>query len=258
MACERLRDKQEIEEHLRRDVHLHLYALGDLDAFFWPYTAWYGLRSGDDLRAVALVYTGQPLPVLLALDRDPEAMGELLNSIRDYLPDRFYSHLSPGLESVFTRTHRADLHGEHYKMALRDRAKPESADYSGTIPLGAKDLDELQEFYAESYPGNWFDPRMLETGQYYGIRERGRLVSAGGVHVYSPRYGVAALGNIATHPGQRGRGHGTAVTARICQSVGVESIGLNVKTDNESAIASYTRLGFEIASIYGEFLFDAG
>ena len=97
---------------------------------------------------------------------------------------------------------------------------------------------------------------MLATQQYFGIRIGGQLVSAGGIHVYSSQYSVAALGNIATHPAHRRRGYGKAVTARICQSVSkaVDRIGLNVKADNHNAITCYERLGFEIIATYGEFM----
>jgi predicted GNAT family acetyltransferase len=97
---------------------------------------------------------------------------------------------------------------------------------------------------------------MLDTHQYFGIRSGGQLVSAGGIHVYSPVYGVAALGNIATHPTHRGKGYGKAVTARVCQSVAkaVKEIGLNVKADNQPAITCYERLGFKTIAVYGEFM----
>jgi predicted GNAT family acetyltransferase len=99
------------------------------------------------------------------------------------------------------------------------------------------------------------DKDMLETKQYYGIRRFGELVSVAGVHVYSRRYRVAALGNVTTHPDYRGRGYGRIVTARVCQSLlrDIEHIGLNVKADNISAIKCYERLGFEVINSYGEF-----
>src|SRR5438093_529591 len=83
---------------------------------------------------------------------------------------------------------------------------------------------------------NWFDPRMLETGHYYGIRQDGTLLSIAGVHVYSPRYRVAALGNITTRPAARGHGLATLVTAKLCQELlrSVDEIGLNVRADNAS------------------------
>ena len=96
---------------------------------------------------------------------------------------------------------------------------------------------------------------MLETKQYYGIRQSGELVSAAGVHVYSRRYKVAALGNITTHPKYRGRGYGRTVTAKVCNSLlhDIDDVGLNVKADNTSAIMCYERLGFEVVDSYGEF-----
>ncbi|HEX4607636.1 MAG TPA: GNAT family N-acetyltransferase, partial [Urbifossiella sp.] len=110
--------------------------------------------------------------------------------------------------------------------------------------------------YAASYPGNWFAPRMLETGCYYGVRRGGELVSVAGVHVYSPRYGAAALGNITTRPDHRGRGLGAAVTARVCRELlraGVACVGLNVKADNAAAVRCYQALGFEPVADYAEY-----
>jgi predicted GNAT family acetyltransferase len=113
----------------------------------------------------------------------------------------------------------------------------------------------LVRLYDESYPGNWFDPRMLQTGQYFGLRESRQLVSVAGVHVYSERYRVAAVGNVVTHPAHRNKGYGRAVTARLCQLLleTVDHIGLNVKADNDAAMACYRKLGFEIIAPYGEF-----
>jgi len=70
--------------------------------------------------------------------------------------------------------------------------------------------------------------------------------------VCSQSYGVAALGNIATHPDLRNRGLGTAVTAKLCNVLlrSVETIGLNVKADNLAALSCYKKLEFkEIATI---------
>ena len=38
-----LRDKHVIERFFRNQADLHVYSLGDLDDFFWPYTTWYAL-----------------------------------------------------------------------------------------------------------------------------------------------------------------------------------------------------------------------
>ena len=251
-----LHDKQEIEGFLRRNAQLHLYSVGDLDDFFWPYTTWYGLQVQEQLSAIALLYSGQALPTLIALSEQPEPMSELVSAISPLLPAHFYAHLSPGVAQSLTATHQLVSHGAHCKMALHDLAQASRVDCSAVVPLSPTEREEIEAFYQESYPGHWFNPRMLATQQYFGIRAEDRLVSVGGIHVYSPAYGVAALGNIATHPAHRGRGYGKAVTARVCQSVAqeVREIGLNVKADNHPALTCYERLGFTTVATYEEFM----
>ncbi len=214
------------------------------------------MRTTSDPTAIAPLCSALTLPTLLALSNNDDAIAELLQSMSPELPPQFYAHLSPGLEDTLSDANELTPHGKHYKTALQDKAKIDDVDRSEVVALSTSDLEETQAFYQESYPGNWFDPRMLETQQYFGVRAEGKLVSVGGIHVYSAQYDVAALGNIATHPAHRGRGYGKAVTARICQSLSqtVDDIGLNVKADNHAAIACYKRLGFEKVAEYGEFV----
>ena len=254
MGLRRLTNKMEIAASLRQDPELHVYSLGDLDDFFWPNTTWYGWDDGE-LQEVVLIYCGQATPTVVGISQRPGMMRKLLAELCRLLPDVFYAHLSPGVEGIFGNTHACQSHGQHYKMALRDHAAVRSIDGSQSVRLTKRDLAELFRFYLDSYPGNWFDPRMLETGQYFGLRRDGRLISAAGVHVYSPEFRVAAIGNIVTHPAYRHQGYGTQVIARLCQSVleNVEHVGLNVRADNEAALACYGKLGFEIIAPYSEY-----
>jgi predicted GNAT family acetyltransferase len=251
-----LHDKTEIERYLRNDVHLNIYSIGDLDDFFWPYTTWYGFKSRERITAVVLIYAGLSLPTLVAISREADdAMAKLLNSIRHLLPSRFCAHLGMGLATVLDETYNLESHGEYYKMALIDKVLASGKDFPDVERLSRRDLNSIQALYKESYPGNWFDPRMLETNQYFGIREENRLVSIAGVHVYSPQYQVAALGNITTLPTHRNKGCGTRVTARLCRSLLDENIeiGLNVKADNKAAISCYRGLGFRLVASFEEF-----
>ena len=259
MTVQRLVDRREIEAFLRDSPELHIYSLGDLDDFFWPYTTWYGWEEDGKLRDVAFVYSSRTLPTVVGISRQPTVMRKLLGEVAPILPEMFYAHLSPGVERAFSKTHVLESHGPHYKMSLRDVSCVRDVDCSGTIPLTLRDSVDLVELYQESYPGNWFDLRAVEIGQYFGLRQDGRLVSVAGVHVYSEEYKVAALGNIVTHPAYRRRGYARQVTARLCQSVleKVEYVGLNVKADNDAAIDCYTGLGFEIIAPYGEFTLSA-
>ena len=254
-----IRNKREIETYLRRNTFLNIYGIGDLDDSYWPHTTWCAIKNRDLIEALALLYIGLSLPVFLALtDRNSDAMSELLNSIADQLPERFYAHLSPGYEKIFERNFMLKSHGLHYKMALKDKSRVRGGDTSRVVMISNDDIKELVTFYNKSYPGHWFEPRMLDSGHYYGIRESDKMVSVAGVHVYSPEYRVAALGNIATHPDYRGKGLGNAVTARLCQELlrSVDHVGLNVKSDNKIAVNCYQKLGFETIAEYGEYMIE--
>jgi ribosomal protein S18 acetylase RimI-like enzyme len=251
-----LHDAGEIEHYLRQNALIHLYELGDLDNFFWQHTTWYAFKEAEQIQSLILLYSAINPPVLLAISENLPALRNLLQSSIQLLPPRFYAHLSGDLSTLLVAHYRVDSHGLHYKMALVDTSRLETVNTSEVIPLAETDLVELQTLYSNSYPGNSFDPRMLTTGHFYGIRRETTLVSVAGVHVYSPRYKVGVVGNVTTHPAYRGKGLGTAVCARLCRELlrTVEHIGLNVKADNVAAIASYKRLGFEVVGKYEEAL----
>jgi GNAT superfamily N-acetyltransferase len=254
-----LHSKEEIEEFLRRNTFLHLYSIGDLDDFFWQYTTWYALKENQKITQLALLYSGLQLPTLLGLTGEPTGgMRALLQSLIPLLPRRFHAHLSGDLATVFANDYQGHSYGKHYKMALLHKARPAAIDVSNVVPLSVADLPEIKDLYRISYPENSFDPRMVETGCYYGIRHGMHLVSIAGIHVYSPRYKVAALGNVTTHPDFRGQHLGTTVCAKLCQELlrTVDHIGLNVKADNISALSCYKGLGFECVATYEEHTFE--
>lgn len=235
---------------LGRDPVLHAYQLGDLDDFFWPYTSWF--RRGDE---VALLYHGVDPPTLLAFAA-PERTGGLaglLTELVPVLPARLWAHLSPGLAATVARWYEVSDAADHHRMALTDRARLALVDPVGR-PLGRADLPALLRLYAVAYPGNWFDPRMLDTGQYVGVEDGGELVAVAGVHVFSPRWRVAALGNVTTHPRVRGRGLGAGVVAALCARLAdsVDHVTLNVRADNVVAVRLYERLGFRRVAVFTE------
>lgn len=258
MMLTSIRDKQRLEAFLLRRPELNFYHLGDLDDFFWPYTEWLALEDAGEIQALALIYTGGDPPVLLAIENDNHAeMLALLSGAQPQLPERIYAHLSPGLDAPLQARYKMENQGDYRKMALRQPQRLTAIDTSGVETLTPDNEPELRALYALAYPGNWFDPRMLETGQYVGWRGAdGALAAVAGIHVYSPQYQVAGLGNITVHPNQRGRGLATRVTAGLCKQLRhtVAHIGLNVRADNAAAIHAYQKCGFEIAGTYFEWM----
>jgi len=257
---ERLTDKATIERYLRLDPQLHLYGLGDLDDFYWQHTTWFAGREGGEIRALALLYRGMSPPTLLALSREPERLRSLLRGIVLELPASIYLHLSPGVEDVMRTRFALRPHGRHHRMVLTQPERVQAVRSKSVIRLKKADLHALKALYEVSYPGNWFDPRMLETDHYFGIRRGGELISVAGVHVYSRQYGVAALGNVTTHPAHRGRGWARLTTAHLCCSLldHVHTVGLNVKSDNLAAISLYRSLGLEVIADYDEHMAESG
>ena len=132
-----------------------------------------------------------------------------------------------------------------WRMVLRpSRFQPTAA---LCVRLRAGDAGRLAALYALG-GGLAFSPAQIEQGVFCGIYEQGELVSVGGTHLASPTYGVAAVGNVFTHPDYRGRGHGTAATGAVVEALlaqGIDDIVLNVGQANEGAVRIYERLGFE-------------
>ncbi len=255
MALIELHSRDVIAAWLRRDPGAHAYELGDLDDFEWPHTAWFGWQINGTLSQVGLLYTQPTVPVLIVIA--PRSLGAatlLVSSVRDALPANVYVHVTADLLETLRERYDVVDSAAHLKLALRDTSSLDRHSLPVDV-LSDADLEDITTLYAEAYPETWFDARMLATGRYVGIRESGRLVCIAGVHVHSPTWGVAALGNVATLPGRRGHGLARGACAALCRLLredGVQTIALNVAADNAAAIATYTTLGFDTVAHYTE------
>ena len=255
MGVVELRDRDVIAAFCRRRPAVHAYSLGDLDDFFWPHTHWLGWERDGQLEQLVLLYDEPETPVLLALAEEPAtSMADLLGTAADGLPAEIYAHITPELMPALAGYTPTAPPAEHRKLGLVDPSRLDGYP-DGAVPLGPEDLDEILAFYARAYPGTWFEPRMLETRRYVGLRDETGLVCVAGVHVWSPEWRVAALGNVATLPEARGRGLATAACASLCRMLlddGIDTISLNVRADNVAAIGAYGKLGFAHAADYVE------
>jgi ribosomal protein S18 acetylase RimI-like enzyme len=114
--------------------------------------------------------------------------------------------------------------------------------------LGPEDLGAIHDLFGE-YPDqpDSFDPTQLAAGDFFGIRSGPRLISVAGTHVIGRETGVAAVGNVFTHPQHRGRGHAARVSAAVVEALlerRIETIVLNVAMANQAALGLYRALGF--------------
>jgi GNAT superfamily N-acetyltransferase len=252
-------NKDELYRHFSKDPVLFGYHIGDLDPFYFEHCRWAVNRDRDgEIEDVVLIYDGLSVPTVLAFGIG-SAFESLLKDILAHVPARFYCHFQSEYGDLFRRVFNERPLGTHQKMKLASYNPYRSGVHSdGIIRLGRDHLPQLLDLYERSYPGNYFDQRLLKTEKYFGYLHNDRLVSVSGLHVYSDRYRIAVLGNIVTDPGYRGRGLATALTARLVDELVGEGkrVMLNVSTENDPAVRCYTKLGFEKACEYEESVFS--
>lgn len=253
MPVEQLEDRDELREFLTRDRLANAYLLGNLDPAYFQFCRWYGSRDpGGELQNLMLVYLGLSLPVVFT-SGNGEGLEEFLRASREVVPRRFHFHVleeqMPALQSVYP----TDGASAMVRMGLQRRDYEPVSQDDRVERLGHRDTAAIMELY-EHYPDNFFEAYQLETGLYFGIREGGRLVSMGGVHVLSEEHDVAVIGNMVTHSEYRGEGLATMVTARLVEESfdRVSLLALNVGRDNEPAVRLYERFGFESNNVFYE------
>ena len=122
----------------------------------------------------------------------------------------------------------------------------------GLARLGPEAADRIAALYALGGPftPDAFAPTQVAEGVFYGVAgEDGTLLAVGGTHIVDRTGGVAAIGNMYTHPAARGRGFAGAILAALVQTLrgeGIHTIVLNVDQRNEAGLRLYERHGFTI------------
>lgn len=115
--------------------------------------------------------------------------------------------------------------------------------------LGAQDVAAIERLYAGGESAgespDFFYGSMVTDGVFFGVYKGEDLIAAAGTHLVSRDEGAAAIGNVYVRSDRRGRGLGRAVTAAVLHELaGIETVGLNVRADNDAAIRMYESLGF--------------
>jgi GNAT superfamily N-acetyltransferase len=248
----RIDDPEELVELYAPDRAVHPYGLADLEEPFWSSSTWY--RSGDAVVAV-LDLGGEPAVYAIAADDEKAAATlDLLEHLAPDLPDGFLITGPVGLAEPLGREFAVDWVGPHVKMHLIDRGRLTEPDPRVTW-LDRRAVDEVLDLRATDVDiSAFFVPELLDSGHYCGIRVEDRLVAIAGVHVLSERYGVAAIGNVFTHPDHRGEGLASALTSTLAHRLLplVDVVGLNVQSGNGPARTVYERLGFVPVLAYEE------
>jgi len=234
-------DRDQVASFLRTDRLYAAYALGDLDGPNRSRVAW-GMAWDDDGRPTALVMHHEGLvPQPLFLMGAPDGCRAILeHAIK---PRDAYVQGTELHEAAIRDLYELDAPLRMLRMVVdADRFVP----FAGPAErLTALDIDELNRLYQLGFRAG-FPPSVLEDGVYYGVRVRGRLVSAAGTHAINVREGIAVVGNVMTHVDFRGHDFAKMVTSAVTGELldRVSDVALNVHADNDPAVAAYTRLGY--------------
>ena len=237
----------EIRALLHKDPYWSVYALGDLDARRAHHCDWF--THGD---SIALLYREFGSPILWAAG-DPQVL--------DVLPEVDDCHLQ--IPESFLPAVARRFPVEWSRLVERMSLAPEALT-AGEGRIAAERLDdrheaEIRALFEDGRDSgeepDFFMRSQLQDGTFYGVRHDGRLVAAGGTHLYSRDESAGAIGNVYTHRAHRGRGHASAVTFAVARELierGTKVIALNVRSENRGAIRVYERLGFRLHTRFFE------
>jgi ribosomal protein S18 acetylase RimI-like enzyme len=237
-----LTDKARILTYLETDRLYAAYAIGDLEPHLFAQSTWVGAEKAGRLQALALHFCGLKLPVLFLMG-DTDGLRAILDSTL-HLEQAYITCRKEHL-AMIRDFYAWDRVIPMWRMVL----EPER--FQGTkgdcIRLTPAHSDQLAELYALG-GGIGFSATQVQYGVFFGIFVERKLVAVAGTHLISATYGIAAVGNVFTHPNHRKRGYGTATTSAVVTELlqsGIHDIILNVSQDNAGAIRLYERLGFK-------------
>lgn len=247
----------ELRAVLSADPVWSAYAIADLQPAYAPYCRWLPAHSATG-RGLVLLFTRLDPPVLFATG-DVAAVTAALDAAD--LPDQVYMTL---------REEHAPAAERHYDFSADRRpmwrmALVEPPVQAGDVGDGARlvrltpaHTAQIRTLIAHggAFAPDAFEPYQTAEGVFFGVEDaHGELVAVGGTHVADWQAGVAAIGNMYTHPAQRGQGHGGAVLRAILGELaerGVSNIILNVDQRNTAARRLYERHGFAVHCPYLE------
>jgi ribosomal protein S18 acetylase RimI-like enzyme len=237
-----LNEKSQILNYLNTDRLYAAYAIGDLEPELFAQSTWGGATQDNRLQALALHFRGLQLPAFFLMG-NPHGLRAILKNV--LCPERVYLTCRPEHLALTRIFYTWDKIIPMWRMVLPPSSfQPVENDCIRLTPAHAHRLTEL--YTLGDAVG--FSPAQLAHGVFYGIFAQDQLVAVAGTHLVSETYGVAAVGNVLTHPAHRGQGYGSATISAIVaelQRRGIADIILNVSQSNESAIRIYERLGFE-------------
>lgn len=254
-------DLEAVRAFLERDAAYAAYALGDLEPPYAEHARWYLAAIGDSHpQGIALVYDGLEPPALFLMGSDAGLRALLAAQVA---PDSVMLLAPDRSEELLCEFYSMDCVQRMVRMRVTPGGfAPAAGAPCPTRPLTPADaaavvtlIEQTAALDSRDMADIAFSPEMLADGVYYGAESDDQLVAIAGTHLIAPGAGLAALGNVMTHPEWRGRQLATHLSSAVVAALferGIGTVVLNVRHDNATAMHVYRKLGFEAVSTFLE------
>jgi predicted GNAT family acetyltransferase len=228
---------------LSADPLSNVLPLGDLYAPLFDVSEVYAAVEKGRVAGVISVFHAFSLPSI--------AIGTATKRVKKALLKKALGTISTDFIALVTRD-EISLYEEfatvlhsytEYQMFL---VQPRNVEVNNIVAQKAtkKDLEALNMFYVKHESQAW-NPVQFKAGPYYIVKQRNKIVSAAGIHIFTPQ--IAQLGNILTDKAYRQKGYGKACTTALVREISLRKrmISLFVRADNAPAIHMYEQMGFK-------------
>lgn len=253
-------DMAQVRRVLQEDPVWAAYAIADLQPVLAPYCQWSVTAAGEE-PGLLLLFTGLEPPILLTVG-EADAVAALLTEAA--LPEKVFisarqAHVPPIEEYYqFDRPEQGTTFEQMLRMVFRHQAVLTDVTVTHVQRLAPADVPRIEQLLTHGGPftPDAFEAYQLDEGVFFGVcGAGGELVAVGGTHIVDWSAGVAAVGNMYTHPAERGQGYARLILGAIVKTLqqgGVDNIVLNVNTKNSTARRIYEQYGFVVHCEFAE------
>ena len=251
---------EKVRNYFRGDRDAGAYALaymnplrtnrGDFDPKLLNPSVYYFCSNGKQDGLVVLTKASNSL---LQVFGDPNLIKSAIKRI-PVANARYLATASPHHEEVLGQSYRMDNILRMSRMSIVPEHFVEDRYHFGDaelVRLHGNKIREINDLYHESDGPYQYSANAIDHGVYWGVRNRGQLVSIAGTHVISIVERIGVVGNVFTKHRFRSRGYAQMVTSAVVRSLmdmGCHDVVLSVDLTNTAAVNAYKKLGFNLKS----------